>query len=206
MNRIETIVSCISSNDKIADIGCDQIEVGVLLAKKGIKSIASDISINVVNEARKKLEKLDLEEYIDLRVGNGLESIKQDDANALVLAGMGAYTIIDILSNSNKIYNKIITISNNNNDLLRDKMNDLGYKVDYEIIIKERKKYYNLIVFIPGNYNYTEKELLLGLNHKNLETFNEWKEYLLQKYKKIQNESKDKNNKINTIIKYLEDY
>lgn len=202
MNRIETIVSLITSNDKVADIGCDQAEVGIMLAKKGIKSIASDVSGKVIEKAKSKIISLNLSDYVKLRVGNGLDTLKDNEADTLVLAGMGTYTIFNIL-NTDKRFNKIITISNNNHDELRYKMNKLNYKVDYEIIIKEKGIYYNLIVFNKGNREYSEEELLFGFNHKNKSMHNEWKKYLLDKYSVIQKNSKGKNEKINKIINLL---
>lgn len=205
MNRIEAIVSNITSKDKVVDIGCDQVEVGVLLAKNGIKSIASDISKNVVDSARIKISNLNLDKYIDLRQGNGLESINENESDTLVVAGMGALTIIDILSNTNLKFKKIISISNNNHDILREKMNDLNYIVSKEMIIKEKRIYYNLILFIPGNKKYQEKEILIGLNFIEDDIYHEWKQKLINKYKDIQIQSNYKNSKINKIIKYLEE-
>lgn len=203
MNRIDTIVSLINDNDLVADIGCDQVEVGIKLAKRGIKSIASDISDNVIKKSKGKVKTLGLEDYIDLRTSNGLNKINDNEVNTLVIAGMGAYTIIDIL-NTNKRFNKIITISNNHNDLLRSKMNEYSYKVKEEVIVKESNIYYNVIVFISGKKKYTEEELLLGFNHKDLNMFNEWKNYLLNKYTIINRESKGNNLEAKQILKYLE--
>ena len=203
MNRIEAIVSNIDSNDKVADIGCDQVEVGIMLAKKGIKSIASDISINVISKAKEKINSLNLEEFIDLRVGNGIETIIDTNTDTLVLAGMGTFTILEILSMYDKRFNKIITISNNNHDILRTKMNDMNYMVSKETIIKEKNIYYNLIVFTPGNKEYTEEELLLGTCHSDIDMYKEWIIYLKDKYNSIKKNSKDKNDKIDKILYYL---
>lgn len=204
MNRIEAICSFIDNNDLVVDVGCDQAEVSILLSKRGIKSIASDISPKVIEKAKIKINKLNLTNFIDLRISNGLENIKDNEANTLVLAGMGTYTILDILNNTNLSFNKIITISNNNHDMLRYEMNKLNYKVNEELIIHENKKYYNLILFTKGNYNYTEKELLLGLNHKDKNMYNEYLNYLKNKYTSIKLSSKNKNNKINKILEYLD--
>ncbi len=189
MNRIETIYSLIDINDRVVDVGCDQAKLGILLSLRNQSSIAADISENVINRAKQDI-KTDL---IDLRVSNGLANIKEGEADTLVLAGMGTHTIIDILSNTNLRFKKIITISNNYHDILRSKMNDLNYKVDSEIIIKEKNKYYNLIIFIEGNKNYSESELLLGLNHKDKELYNEYLSMLLNKYMNIKKQSKNKN-------------
>jgi tRNA (adenine22-N1)-methyltransferase len=189
LNRIETIYSLIDINDRVVDVGCDQAKLGILLSLRNQSSIAADISENVINRAKQDI-KTDL---IDLRVSNGLANIKEGEADTLVLAGMGTHTIIDILKDTNLRFKKIITISNNYHDILRSKMNDLNYKVDSEIIIKEKNKYYNLIIFIEGNKNYSESELLLGLNHKDKELYNEYLSMLLNKYMNIKKQSKNKN-------------
>ena len=201
MNRIETIYSLIDINDRVVDVGCDQAKLGILLSLRNQSSIAADISENVINRAKQDI-KTDL---IDLRVSNGLENIKEGEADTLVLAGMGTHTIIDILSNTNLRFKKIITISNNYHDILRSKMNDLNYKVDSEIIIKEKNKYYNLIIFIEGNKNYSESELLLGLNHKDKELYNEYLRMLLNKYINIKKQSKDKNLDVDKKISLIKE-
>lgn len=203
MNRIASIFSFINENDKVVDVGCDQAKLGIVLAKKGIKSIASDLRENVINTAKKSIKELKLDNYIDIRVSNGLDNIKEGEADTLVLSGMGTHTIIDIIKKTKLKFKKIITISNNDHSLLRKTMNELDYKVDSELIIKERNKYYNLIIFTPGNKKYTEKELLLGINHLNQNMFNEYKKYLYDKYTNINNNSSRVNDKIKKYLKVL---
>ena len=188
MNRIETIYSLIDKNDKVVDVGCDQAKLGIMLAKTNIKSIASDISINVIKRAKEDINKLGLGEYIDLRVSNGLSNIKNGEADTLVLSGMGTHTILEILNNTNLRFKKIITIS---------------YKIDKEIIIKENNKYYNLIQFIEGNNNLTRKEILLGKDHEDTSLYNEYLDYLRNKYINIKKQSRDKNDKIDEMLEYI---
>ena len=126
------------------------------------------------------------------------------EADTLVLSGMGTHTILDILSNTKLKFKKIITISNNYHDILRKEMNNLNYKVYKERIIKENNKYYNLIIFIPGNYEYNEKELLLGLNFDDKDMYIEYLNYLLNKYININKSSKGKNIKINKLIEIIQ--
>ena len=199
MNRIEAIYSLIDINDKVVDVGCDQAKLSIMLAKRNQFSIASDISENVINKAKSNIKS----NLIDLRVSNGLSNIKESEVDTLVLAGMGTHTILDILNNTNIRFKKIITISNNYHDILRNKMNDLNYIVDKELIIKENNKYYNLIMFKEGNRKYKERELLLGLNHIDENMYHEYLDYLLNKYLKIKKSSKDNNKKVNEIIKLL---
>lgn len=204
MNRIEAIYSFIDLKDRVVDVGCDQAKLGILLAKRNQKSIASDISPKVIERASLDIRKLGLDNLIDLRVSNGLQNIKKNEADTLVLSGMGTHTILEILNSTKLRFNKIITISNNYHDILRNKMNELNYKVDKELIIKENNKYYNLILFIEGTKEYSQKELLLGLNQVDSKQYNEYLNHLLKKYKTIKESSKDKNIKIDEMITLIE--
>ena len=204
MNRIEAIYSFIDLKDRVVDVGCDQAKLGILLAKRNQKSIASDISPKVIERASLDIRKLGLDNLIDLRVSNGLQNIKEKEADTLVLSGMGTHTILEILNSTKIKFNKIITISNNYHDILRDKMNELNYKVDKELIIKENNKYYNLILFTKGIKKYSQKELLLGLNQVDSELYKEYLNHLLNKYKTIKKSSKDRNIKIDEMITLIE--
>ena len=199
MNRIEAIYSLIDIDDKVVDVGCDQAKLSLMLADRNQSSIACDISENVINRAKESIDN----PLIDLRVSNGLSNIKDKEADTLVLAGMGTHTILEILNNTKLRFKKIITISNNYHDILREKMNTLNYKVDSELIIYENNKYYNLIKFTEGNRQYTKKELLLGLNHIDKQLYKEYLNYLLKKYENIKLSSKDNNPKIYEMIEAI---
>ena len=201
MNRIETINSYILDKDKVVDVGCDQAKLSLMLEKRNIPSIASDISENVINKAKETIKS----DLIDLRVSNGLSNIKEGEADTLVLAGMGTHTILDIISKTNLRFKKIITISNNYHDILRSKMLSYNYKISDEEIIKENNKYYNLIVFVEGKTKYSDYELYFGLNHRNKDLYKEYINHLKNKYLEIEKESKGQNKKNNKLLKILED-
>ena len=200
MNRIEALYSFISEKDKVVDVGCDQAKLGLMLASRGQKSIASDRSLNVIDRARHDLGR---NKYIDLRVSDGLDNINEGEADTLVLAGMGTHTMLEILNKTSLRFKKIITISNNYHNILRDKMNELDYKVDSELIVYDMNKYYNLILFVPGNREYSEKELLLGVNHVDLSMYIKYIDFLRKKYTNIKETSKDKNEKVDKMLEHI---
>lgn len=202
MTRLEKISSYISDNEKVLDVGCDQALLSKILAKRKIYSIASDLRPNIIENAKKNLTPLE-KEYITFSVSDGVPTILNEEYT-LVLSGMGAHTILDILKNSNYRFNKIITISNNNNDILRTEMSKLNYYVLEEEIIKEKGKFYNLIVFDNVKRDYTKEEILVGINHKNKELLKEKNEYLIKKYTSILNNAN--NEKLIDIVNTLKDY
>ena len=202
MTRLEKISSSISDNEKVLDVGCDQALLSKILAKRKIYSIASDLRPNIIENAKKNLTPLE-KEYITFSVSNGVPTILNEEYT-LVLSGMGAHTILDILKNSNYRFNKIITISNNNNDILRTEMSKLNYYVLEEEIIKEKGKFYNLIVFDNVKRDYSKEQILVGINHKNKELLKEKNEYLIKKYTSILNNAN--NEKLIDIVNTLKDY
>lgn len=185
MTRLEVISSYINSNEKVLDVGADQAYLSKLLAKRKIYSIASDIHDYIIEKAIKSTKE-EYKSYITFMVSDGVPNINESEYT-LVLAGMGSYTILDIINRSNKEFNKIVTISNNNHDMLRKDMLKFGYKVSSEEIIKEKNKYYNLIVFTKGYKEYSKEELIVGVNHKNKILLKEKNNYLIDKYTKILN-------------------
>lgn len=202
MTRLEKISSYISDNEKVLDVGCDQALLSKILAKRKIYSIASDLRPNIIENAKKNLTPLE-KEYITFSVSDGVPTILNEEYT-LVLSGMGAHTILDILKNSNYRFNKIITISNNNNDILRTEMSKLNYYVLEEEIIKEKGKFYNLIVFDNVKRDYSKEQILVGINHKNKELLKEKNEYLIKKYTSILNIAN--NEKLIDIVNTLKDY
>lgn len=201
MTRLEVISSYIDSNEKVLDVGCDQALLSKLLSKRRIYSVASDIVPSIIENAKKNLMPLE-KEYITFKVGNGITIDEKD--YTLVLSGMGTYNILKILSESKVKFNKIITISNNNHDILRKEMTSLGYYVKSEEIIKDKGKYYNLIIFDTNKRKYTKEDIVVGVNHKNKELLKEKNLYLINKYKDI---LKSVNNeKLKNILDILENY
>lgn len=207
MTRLEIISSYIEDNEKIIDIGCDHAHLSIILAKRGIYSIASDLRENIIKTSEKNISP-NLKKYIAFRIGDGITLKENEKDYTPVLAGMGTHLILNIIKNSRHTFNKIITISNNNHDILRFEMAKHGYISHVEEIIKEKGKYYNLIVFKKGKKTYNEEELLIGINHQNTKLLKEKNEELIKKYKTILNniENEENKKKLKRIVNILENY
>lgn len=207
MTRLELISSYIKDDEKVIDVGCDHAYLSILLAKRNIKSIASDLRENIINKTSQNINQ-EYKKYITFRVGNGITLNENEQDYIPVLAGMGTHSILEIIKTSKYIFNKIITISNNNHDILRSEMAKLGYISRAEEIIKEKGKYYNLIVFKRGHTTYNEEELLIGINHKNIKLLKEKNELLIKKYENIlKNIIKEEDKKeLKRILKILKNY
>lgn len=184
-NRLVSIANLVDSSDIIADIGCDHALLDIYLVKNNIinKSLACDINKNALDMGYKNIKKYNLEDKIKTLLCDGI-SLIEDEVNTLIISGMGASTIIKILSNDkiNNI-NKVITQSNNDYELLRRYMINNGFYISYEESICDNNKYYLNIVFKRGYKYYSNKEIRFGTKLL-VDNCNYYK-YLYDKYKFI---------------------
>ena len=160
--RLNAIASFISPTDKVIDIGCDHAYLPIFLKQKkiGEKIIASDIHQKALEAAKKNILKNNLGNEIPLYLSDGLKNISDKDIDTIILAGMGAHTIIDILSDIQDFpIQKIIIQSNNDLGVLRKKMRQFHFYLQKEKIVYERKHYYVIGV-------YTKKVKHLSLREK----------------------------------------
>lgn len=179
--RLKSLAGLVTLDDKVADIGCDHALLDVYMIKNNItkKVLIADISENALENGIKNVKKYHLEDKITAKCGNGLDVIT-DEIDTVIISGMGASTIIKILS-SNKLkqIKKLIIESNNDHFLLRKFLINNGFYISHEAVIYDNGKYYINIMFQRGFKKYSKKELIYGpiLMNSNKEYFN----YLLKK-------------------------
>ena len=162
--RLLSLVKYIEHGDIPADIGCDHAYLSIYLVLNKIvdKAFISDINEGALNNGIKNIKKYALEANIKAKLSDGINDI-DECVNTLIISGMGANTIINILSNK-KIsqIDKIITQSNNDHDVLRKYLCNNGYYIYDEEVIKDNNKTYINIVFKRGIKKYRRLELIYG--------------------------------------------
>lgn len=186
--RLASIASNIDKEDKVVDIGCDHGYLSIYLkAVNGNKVvIATDINENALNMAKKNINKNSI--LIETRLGNGLDVIKHNEVDTIIISGMGGNTILNILKkNKLKYIKKIVIKSNTDIPLIRKYINKLGYTIKNEQLIIDKNIYYIIITFTKGRHKYTKKELYFGpiLLKENNDLFNEKKAIELNKLEEI---------------------
>ncbi len=149
--RLTTISAFIDKKDKVIDIGCDHDLLAIYMyQKEGIKIVGSDINPEPLKIAKANLSKYDLSDTLELRLGDGISTIKDEDT--IVISGMGGILITKILNSiDNNRIKKLIISPNDNFSLTREFITNKGYKIDKEIMVKDANKYYLVSVYIPGN-------------------------------------------------------
>lgn len=205
--RIKFIASLISSDDKVLDVGTDHALLPIYLIKNSLADIAdgSDISSEVLKNAKKNISKYSLDSKINLYVSDGLKSVSIKNYNTLVITGMGFFTIKSILNDQDlKNINKMIIQSNNNHEELRRFINSIGFKIVKDAYILDKGKTYLILLVEKGKQKLSDIEYVCGLYSLD----NIWYyKYIVKKYKKILNQVPDnKDESISKYIKYFNVY
>ena len=164
--RLETLSAFILDNECVIDIGCDHGLLGIylFLNRKNLKMISSDVNRGPLEKAQENLEKYNLVDKIELRLGNGLQ-VMSNDINTIVISGMGGITITNILQNINKYKNvsKLVLSPNNEFPYVRKTLSKLGFYIVNEKMVLEKGKYYLVSEYKRGkgkvNYYFGKLDL-----------------------------------------------
>lgn len=154
----------IELGSNVIDIGCDHGLLDVYLTKnKNCRCIASDISVKVLENTEKNINKYGLKNCISIICSNGFEKLSIGNGDIIVISGMGTSTIIDILKNDkiNNV-NSLIIQSNNEIEILRKNVVKLGFYIYNEQIINDNDKDYIIIYFKRGYKKYYNWDYLFG--------------------------------------------
>lgn len=198
-NRIESILKLIPKNSILADVGTDH----GYIPREAMKSrvckyvIATDISKASLEKTKEMVKIENLNEMIDIRLGDGLSLIRAFEVDVVLIAGMGGVLISEILAQAKEkldTFGIYILQPMVGADELRKFLVNNGFKITDEELAKEEDKLYEVIVAQRGlqvfnnELDYEINPLLIKKNHPL------WKEMVLKRIKqkeKIVEEIKD---------------
>ena len=182
--RLESIVNEIDG-DTLVDVGCDHGKVTFEAIKRGKvkKVIATDISQKSLDKCVKLINKANIQN-VDFRCGDGLDVVRDNEADVVCIAGMGGYEIIKILSKAPKGIKKLVLCPHHDVQAVRLYLQN-GWKIEKDYAIHVDDHFYNVIVATLGKDSLSEKELLLGRDDISNEDYVGLLNALKEKYDKI---------------------
>lgn len=191
--RLETVVSYIPEQSKIADIGSDHAYLPCYAVNKGIASsaIAGEVVKGPYLSAKKQVEDAGLTREVEVRLGNGLEVISPGEVNCITIAGMGGALIASILEEGKEKLTdgpRLILQPNVSAKSIRTWLMENEWDLIGEEILEEDDKLYEILIAEKGdpNSHYSkeiEKELLLGpflMKDRNGAFMKKWNQELRQ--------------------------
>ncbi len=151
--RLKLIYDMIPQCDTLCDIGTDHalIPAYALLNKRCRRAIATDMRKGPLVQAKQTLKAYNLQSIMDLRLGNGLEAISMDEADVIVIAGMGGVLITELMGNQldkAKKAKRIILQPMYAQEVVRPFLWQHGFTVIDEALTREGKKLYQVLAVV----------------------------------------------------------
>jgi tRNA (adenine22-N1)-methyltransferase len=170
-NRLERVASYVLSGSILADIGSDHAYLPCYLGlKKTIKkAIAGEITEGPYQSALQQVLLNELTDVIEVRKGDGLSVLQENEAEVITICGMGGALITSILESGKEKLgkaNRLILQPNVGAKTVRKwLLQEDWVLVAEEILLEDGKIYEILVADRDGEQPYTknkEAELLLG--------------------------------------------
>src|SRR5690625_4523027 len=172
--RLKEISKHIPKASFFADIGSDHAYLPsyVCLNDKEATAIAGEVNKGPYNKAKEVVNTFQLNNRIDVRLGDGLSVLESDEPDTLVIAGMGGKLIEYLLNkdlNKTLKINKLILQQNLDAKLIEDNANL------YEILVTEKSNKSN----VYSESIDLEKQIYFGpylIKERSVEFINKWEE------------------------------
>ena len=153
--RLRMIADLVPAGSRLADIGTDHgyIPVALLLEGKIPGAIASDIGAEPLAHARRTALAYDVDPAsIDFRLCDGLKGIGREEADCIVIAGMGGDNIVAILDAAPWTMDgcTLLLQPMSKAEVLRAWLPDHGYAVEAEQLVADKGVIYPILTVRGG--------------------------------------------------------
>ncbi|MEY8598512.1 tRNA (adenine(22)-N(1))-methyltransferase [Mammaliicoccus lentus] len=166
INKRLTKVSEYLNHNKLADIGSDHAYLPIYAIQNNLvkEAIAGEVVKGPFLSAQKNTELHGLSKSIEIKLGDGLEVVN-DTVDVITICGMGGPLIAQILDEGKEKlihYPDLILQANIHALPIRQVLQKLGYNIESEQLIKDKKHIYEIIVAKKGKMQLSENELKFG--------------------------------------------
>ena len=166
INKRLTKVSEYLNHNKLADIGSDHAYLPIYAIQNNLvkEAIAGEVVKGPFLSAQKNTELHGLSKSIEIKLGDGLEVVN-DTVDVITICGMGGPLIAQILDEGKEKlihYPDLILQANIHALPIRQVLQKLGYNIEAEQLIKDKKHVYEIIVAKKGKMQLSENELKFG--------------------------------------------
>lgn len=192
--RLKQIASLVPHCRTLADVGTDHGYIPIYCASHGIcdYALAMDINPMPLRSAQSNILKYGLGDKITVRLSDGLQALAVNEADVIVIAGMGGLLMRDILQSGDSVIGKdtlLILQPMLAARELREYLYSSGFDIFDEYVCREQDKFYNIITAHRGEGKHGEYDMIFGRNlRKNSpETFQAYVDYRLRVLGKIAN-------------------
>lgn len=189
-NRLKEIAGMVTKGNIACDVGTDHAYLAIYLIKNRIcpRVIAMDAAKGPLFKAERNIEKYGLCNRIETRLSDGVDKLNPDEAQTVIMAGMGGILICELLSKGERVLSlvsELILSPHTDAELVRRYLSEHGYCIKQEKMLLEEGKYYIILRAAAG-----ETKPLSRCEYRYGKTLLENKdnilrEYLMKEYQKL---------------------
>jgi tRNA (adenine22-N1)-methyltransferase len=162
--RLQKASKYLEGYNCLADCGTDHALLPIYAVENDLvkKAYASDNKIGPYENAVKNIKNANLNESVIPVFAEGLTYLNSE-VDIVSILGMGGRMIVSILENAD-LHNvkRLILIANSENSILREFLSKNYWKITAEELIKEKNKYYQLMVLEKGEMTLSNIEMEFG--------------------------------------------
>lgn len=148
--RLSAIADMVTTGNRLVDVGCDHgyLPVYLIQQKKIPSAIAMDVRKGPLSRAKEHIRQYGLEEYIQIRLSDGLENLKAGEGDTLVIAGMGGPLMERILTDGQSVrdsFSEMILQPQSDIPHFRRFIQSQGFQIVEEKMVEEEGKFYPMM-------------------------------------------------------------
>ncbi len=159
----------VRDGSRVADIGTDHayLPTALILSGKIPSAVAADLRKGPLENALETVRSNHIEDRIQLRLSDGLKCVSPDDADDIVIAGMGGILISEILTAAEWVKDekyKLILQPQSHDEDVRKYLFANGFEITDEAVCFEDSKVYICIgaAYTGSVTSHTEAEIMFG--------------------------------------------
>lgn len=145
-----TAIATLIKGGTVADVGCDHGKLGYYLVStdRAEKVIATDISAPSLQKAQELAFDNGVSHLMETRLGDGLSPIKSNEADTVVIAGLGGDVMAEILSSARldgKEFDHFVLSPNTHPEKVRKELAHSHHTIITDNLTECAGKYYTII-------------------------------------------------------------
>lgn len=149
-DRLQAVASMVTENSRLADVGTDHGYIPIYLCEMGKipSAIAMDVKKGPLLRAKMNIERYHMQEKIRTRLSDGVLKLNPDEADSVVIAGMGGTLVMKILEEGKKVLvdvKELVLQPQSDIDKVRKYLSENDYVITAEKMVCEEEKYYPMM-------------------------------------------------------------
>ncbi len=145
---MSALADMVTLGNRLADVGCDHGYIPIFLCQTGKipSAIAMDINDGPLERAREHIEECGLSDCIQTRLSDGLEKLGGDEADTVLIAGMGGCLMCRIIKNRiPESVTELILQPQSDIASVRRCIREIGFCIVDEDMVEEDGKFYPMM-------------------------------------------------------------